>query len=247
MPIHDWTRVSDGTFHDLHHVWIANLRSALNDGLLPRDYYAQCEQVAGGAGPDVLTLQSPPMNGPTWPAAGGGGVATLAPPQATFTFRAQVDEYTTRQKSVIIRHASGHRVVAIIEIVSPGNKSSEYAFDQVVNKIAAAFRHGVHALVVDLFPPTPRDPNGIHAAIWEAVRAGTFRPPEDRPLTLASYDAGPLKTAYVEPARPGDLLRPMPLILESPDFHIAAPLEETYTAAYRGVPAFYREILERSA
>ena len=56
----------------------------------------------------------------------------------------------------------------------------------------------------------------------------------------------PARTAYVEPTHPGEPLRPMPLLLESPGFHIPAPLEETYMAAYRGMPAYYREILERT-
>ena len=35
MPIHDWTRVTAGTWHDFHLVWIAELRNVLNGGLLP--------------------------------------------------------------------------------------------------------------------------------------------------------------------------------------------------------------------
>ena len=44
MPIHDWTRVSAGTWHDFHLAWIAELRNALNGGLLPADYYAQASK-----------------------------------------------------------------------------------------------------------------------------------------------------------------------------------------------------------
>lgn len=36
MPIHDWTRVTAGTWHDFHLAWIAELRNVLNGGLLPR-------------------------------------------------------------------------------------------------------------------------------------------------------------------------------------------------------------------
>ncbi len=57
MPIHDWTRVSAGTFHDFHTAWIAELRRALNGGVLPEGYYAMAEQVANQVIPDVLTLQ----------------------------------------------------------------------------------------------------------------------------------------------------------------------------------------------
>ena len=49
MSVHDWTRVEAGIFHDFHTVWIAEIRSALNEGLLPSDYYALAEQHAGRA------------------------------------------------------------------------------------------------------------------------------------------------------------------------------------------------------
>ncbi len=27
MPVHDWTRVSDGTFHDFHYSWVLEIPS----------------------------------------------------------------------------------------------------------------------------------------------------------------------------------------------------------------------------
>jgi hypothetical protein len=67
MPIHDWTRVSACTWHDFHLAWIAEYRNRLNDGLMPPEYYAQAEQIAGPLGPGVLALQtdanSPDTNG----------------------------------------------------------------------------------------------------------------------------------------------------------------------------------------
>ncbi len=40
MPVHDWTRVAAGIFHDFHHSWIEQIKVALNEGILPPDYYA---------------------------------------------------------------------------------------------------------------------------------------------------------------------------------------------------------------
>src|SRR5262245_51572392 len=57
MPVHDWTRVSAGTFHAFHLTWIAEMQRVLNGGLLPEGYYALAEQVANQVIPDVLTLQ----------------------------------------------------------------------------------------------------------------------------------------------------------------------------------------------
>jgi hypothetical protein len=56
MPVHDWTRVLDGTFHHFHVTWIPLLSRTLNRGVLPEGYYAMAEQVVGVV-PDVLTLQ----------------------------------------------------------------------------------------------------------------------------------------------------------------------------------------------
>src|SRR6266852_5467144 len=60
MPIHDWTRVDAGIFHHFHHEWISEISRALNRALADTGYYALAEQIAGGVGPDVLTLQRPP-------------------------------------------------------------------------------------------------------------------------------------------------------------------------------------------
>lgn len=56
MPIHDWTRVEQGIFHDFHHAWIAETSRFLNSAL-PSIFYALLEQFAAGFGPDVLTFQ----------------------------------------------------------------------------------------------------------------------------------------------------------------------------------------------
>jgi len=83
MPIHDWTRVGAGIFHDFHHAWIEELKRSLNRGVLPPDYYALAEQFAAGFGPDVLTLQgngngTPLAPGDVGPEAGGRGGVLLA-------------------------------------------------------------------------------------------------------------------------------------------------------------------------
>jgi hypothetical protein len=57
MPMHDWTSVEAGIYHDFHHEWISEIKRGLNRGLLPSDCYALAEQVSAGFGPDVLTLQ----------------------------------------------------------------------------------------------------------------------------------------------------------------------------------------------
>lgn len=151
--------------------------------------------------------------------------------------------YTERQWTLVIRHLSGHRV-ALIEIVSAGNKASAYALDGFIDKAIAALRQGIHLLILDLYPPGPRDPQGIHGVLWERLTGEAYERPEDLPLTLAAYSAGMVKTCYVEPVAVGTVLPEMPLFLD-PERYVNVPLEATYQASYSGLPGFYRELLER--
>lgn len=246
MPVHDWTRVEAGIFHDFHHAWIEEIKRALNADLMPQDYYALAEQFAGGFGPDVLTLQERSANGtggavPTG-APGGSGVL-LAPPKVRLTGVADQDHYLRKQNVVVVRHVSGDRVVAVAEVVSPGNKSTPYALRRFVEKAAELVRGGIHVLVLDLHPPGPRDPHGLHALIWEQIAGQEYFPPAGKPLTLAAYESDIATRAYVEAVAVGDTLTAMPLFL-APGAHVEVPLEATYDAAFAAVPRRWRRVLE---
>jgi hypothetical protein len=62
-------------------------------------------------------------------------------------------------------------------------------------------------------------------------------------MTLVSYRANGIVEAYVEHLTVGDPLVEMPLFLDA-DFYINVPLEATYQSAYRGVPDFWRDVIE---
>lgn len=293
MPIHDWTRVDAGLFHHFHQHWIVALCDSLNSGGLPSGY-------------DSLIC--------------GVAVAT-ASPRAQIVQQAEVDLYASRADRVTIRHRLGD-IVAVIEIVSPGNKSGRAALNTFIAKAVEFVRQGIHLLVIDLFPPSTRDPQVIHKAIWDEVqdeplankhrllrpgeltktqsvidrsRAGgaapvkrgevfgvpekiesityhTMRPgtaplefqtewrsfgrrgaierpwakdepftlPSSKPLTIASYSAGIVKVAYVEPVAVGDELPSMPIFLE-PERYVPAPLEETYQTTWDLCPGLLKE------
>ncbi len=244
MPIHDWSRVNAGTFHDFHTAWITECRNALNGGILPHSYYAMAEQIAGALGPDVLTLQAAEGNGAETgePLAGPIALATVMP-RARFTAAAEMDEYVRKQRTLVIRHSSDDRLIALLEVVSPGNKASRHAIRSFVAKATEALYRGYHLLVVDLHPPGPRDPQGIHGVIWGEISDDAFTAPPDKPLTLAAYSAGPIKRAFVEPVAVGDVLPDMPLFLE-PEAYVNVPLEATYQAAWKGVPWKWKRELE---
>jgi hypothetical protein len=151
----------------------------------------------------------------------------------------------TRRRSLAIRHVSGHRLVALIEIVSPANKDRARHVGDLVDKAVSALSLGVHVLLVDLFPPGPHDPSGIHGCILECLgqNGDPDDIPDDGPLTMASYVAGRPVEIYLENLAVGEPLAEMPLFLR-PDRYVNVPLEPTYQAAYRGMPAFWRDVLE---
>ena len=134
--------------------------------------------------------------------------------------------YVRKADRIAIHHRHGE-VVAVVDIVSPGNKASSSALRIFAEKTTELITQGVHLLVIDLFPPSQRDPQGIHKAIWDQIKEEDFELPADKRLTLGSYDAGPPPTAYVEPIATGDTLPDMPLFLK-PEFYVPAPLEATY-------------------
>jgi hypothetical protein len=200
MPVHDWSRVDAGLFHHFHQEWVTSLCNALNTGKLPADYFALVEQNIRGPIPDALTLRLSPGTGCVVErgAPRGGGIAIAERvPRTRLTQRAEMDSYLGKASRITVRHRHGD-VVAVIEIVSPGNKASRAEFRTFVEKSVDLLRQGIHLLVIDLLPPGKRDPQGIHKAIWDEFQEGELELPPGQPLTLASYGAGAECVAYVE-------------------------------------------------
>jgi hypothetical protein len=240
MPVHDWTRLEPGDFHDFHQCWIVGIRSALNSGLLPQGYIAMAEQVTGRPIPDVVTLHAET----SWDEPGGIAVAT-APPSARLIAKFEKINYAKRADRVVIRHGRG-KVVAIIEIVSPGNKDSRNAIRTFIEKACDIMNQGVNLLIVDLFPPTPRDPHGIHQAILDEFGEEPFAETPGKPLVVASFLADDTPMAYAEPIAVGDPLPSLPIFL-SPDRYIPAPLETTYNQAWDVFPAMLKRLMVKES
>jgi hypothetical protein len=200
MPIHDWSRVSAGIFHDFHNAWITHLRAVLNERVLPTNYYALAEQVSTAGDPDT--------------------------PQV-----ALVEELNgvVQLDNIAVRLATDDRVVAMIEILSPG-KGAQYPFDRFLSKTAGWLASGYHLLLIDLHPRTPRDPHGIHVALWSELGGSSQQAANTKPLTLASYRSAEPPQAFVEPISVGDPLNSMPIFLDG-DQYVLAPLEDSYQAA----------------
>ena len=241
MPLHDWTRVNSGLFHHFHQGWCVEISRVLNRGKLQTEFSALVEQKSGSKEADVLAIEE------KYPYRGEpdtGGTAVLERPKTKLVHRSDRDYYAEKASRVAIHHRLG-KVVAFIEIVSPGNKHDELSFERFVEKIVEAIRQRIHVMVIDLFPPTSRDPLGIHKAIWDHFEADEpFEDPNGQDRILASYEADGTNTAFIEPLGVGERLPEMPLFI-SPGAHVLVPLEETYANAWSDTPGAVQRLVEQ--
>lgn len=246
MPIHDWTRVPAGIYHGFHLRWIGRLTEALNTGGLPREFYADSEQYTDGKNADVLALHRSPA-GSDIPITPTGPVATLARPANSLhrTARKPKTEKQMRRR-LVVRHISGHRVVAHIEIVSPRNKDRRTAAEEFIVKGREAIDGGVHLAVIDLFPPTRAARRGLAPGIWRKYDPAPVVTPPEQPLCLASFTSAVRSEALFQFQTFGDELPPFPLSLAE-SLSVNLPLADTYAAAFAGSPPYLRELLSQPA
>ena len=243
MPLHDWTKVNSGIFHHFHQGWCWELGHALNrNGVMPKNLAALVEQKHGFKEPDVVAveLNLPDDNRSEY--GDSGGTALLERPKTRVTRQTDDEHYAGKASRIVIRHRLG-RIVAFIEIVSPGNKDGGPALRQFVEKIAEALRNGIHVLVVDPFPPTPRDPDGIHKAIWDCLHVEDFELPARQNRVLASYEGVGVFSAFIETVGVGDALPDMPLFI-APGAHVMVPLESSYMATWAASPNAIHRLVE---
>jgi hypothetical protein len=127
------------------------------------------------------------------------------------------------------------RALADIIPTTERYKDSRAALRDFALQTIDCLRKGIHVLIVDLFPPTPRDPDEIHKVIWDEIVEEDFTFPDGKDLVLVSYETGGERAAYIEPVTVDDALPDMPLFLTN-DLHVMVPLELTYQATWDASP-----------
>lgn len=236
MPIHDWTKVPAGLFHHFHHRWCSDIAVALNGGTLPKGLTALVEQRTGAPIPDVLAVED--FGGGYRPdeTSSSGGAVTLQRPRARQMFRSDRQIYAEKASRIAVKHHLG-RTVAILEILSPGNKDSRSSTKDFIDKTSRFILAGIHVLMVDLFPPGKRDPLGMHKLIWGEVGCDDdpFEFPLEQDRLAASYEADSERSAFVETFGVGETLPEMPLFLPG-GWHVKVPLERTYLSTWETCP-----------
>jgi hypothetical protein len=129
----------------------------------------------------------------------------------------------------------------MIEVLSHGNKSNRHAIRSFLDKAIAALDSGIHLLLVDVHPPGPRDPHGIHGALLNEIGTADYLLGSERPLTVAAYIGGAVIEAFVAHFAIGESIPQMPLFLTRENY-VHVPLEAAYMAAWEDVPPRYQEV-----
>ena len=220
MPLHHWPnpRVPWRSFHN-H--WIVRLVEYLNEGILPPGFQARPTEYIVGIEPDVLLLQeadNPTGNGPR-PALREATTTAVLPPPAELPIVGIYSAYDTS------------RLVAAIEIVSPGNKDRPQAVRAFVEKIIFLLQDGVHVMVIDVIS-LPQPP--MRQPILE--RLGLAATTSEPGLWLSSYCAIPEDSPHPhftikEWASQTPLntsLPALPLFLQTDQQYVMVDLEQTY-------------------
>lgn len=220
MPLHDWTRVDAGDFHQMHTGWVVSTSGWCNQGGLPQNVYALLEP-----GRRLRTKKDPIQFG---------------------RFTSDNAHYYERRRTVAIRHSTGHSYAALIEITNPAIRTTARRLSEFVHKITVAVSQGIHVLLIDPLPPGSRTPDGIHAIIWRELTGHSFQPIPEKPLTVVSYHAKQPAEAYIESFAVGDPLTDMPLFI-GVNCYVTLPLEATYQSAWAGFPPPLRPLLEPPA
>ena len=229
--MHNWTRLSDGTFHDFHYSWVLEIKRALKRGLLLKGYYVMAEQL----GVDPVEADVPILQASSKELDFEGSLSTMPD-----------DAYARMQRTLVIRHRSGDRIVAMIEVLSRGNKSSLHAIRSFLDKAVAALDSGIHFLLIDVHPPGPHDPNGIHGVLLNEIGTEEYVLSGERPLTAVAYIGGAVVDAFVAHFAVGEPIPQMPMFLTRENY-VRVPLDETYMAAWEDMPPQYQEVLLASS
>jgi hypothetical protein len=113
-------------------------------------YYALVEQIGQSVLPDALTLAKLEPGDDEPGAADAGGVVTRAPPRASISERiSEAMILAAKRRQMVIRHSSDDRIVALLELVSPGNKEKRSAVEDFVDKAVATIEQEYHLLVLE--------------------------------------------------------------------------------------------------
>jgi hypothetical protein len=235
MPLHDhfhppWSE--QNPWEGFHSAWINTMVRHLNGTLLPSRFRALPQVHLGPlVESDVATFDQEPLGQAAGPQAGeaanGSRGALWSPPQAVQTLEIELPAQDVFE--VRIQDARrGMRLVAAVELVSPGNKDRPENRQAFVTKCAAYLQDQVNLVIVDVV--TSRHAN-LHHELLTLV-APQLANADDLDLYCVAYRNRKEKKkwrldTWPFPLAVGALLPIAPLWLTA-DLSVPLDLEKSY-------------------
>jgi hypothetical protein len=235
MPLLDHFRPplsAERRWESFHSSWATKLADALTERWLPPNYIAEEQAHLGAAVEiDVAAFEQEPSQ----VRGDSGAVATLAPPAwtppaADSVFSSVIpDTFEVR----VLSTDTGPKLVAAIELISPGNKDRPAQRRAFAVKCASYLYQGISVIIVDIV--TNRRAN-LHNDILRVMEAGDSpQLPAELSLYAAAYQ--PLRRntddeikVWRVPLTLGQPLPTLPLGLAA-DLAVPVDFEATYTEA----------------
>jgi hypothetical protein len=214
-----------------HTTWAATLADLLNRGVLPPEYIA-LEQIHAGPSVEIDTSVFRESNG----AAPGGPVTATVPRTVWTPAAAAVSWPITYPPSATVEILStegGRTLVAVVELISPGNKDREGKRQLFAAKCAGHLARGVGVVIVDVV--TSRQGN-LHHDILRLLGVGSeYDMPGSPSLYAVAYrplqtDQGGRVDTWPTPLTVGAALPTLPLSLGA-DLTVPLDLEAAYSEA----------------
>lgn len=217
-----------------HSFWTSEIVRQLNQSVLPEDYFAEPTVKLGvEVEADVGTLKK--TNGQKRADAeeeGAIATAVWAPPQPALAFAVDFANQDTFEVKVQ-KDEGGWRLVAAIELISPGNKDRPATRHAFLRKCASYLQQGVSVIIIDVV--TNRTGN-FHADLVGMLNPAVTPPISDpRVLYTAAYRTASTKEGARMEVWPhllklGGSLPTMPLWLNV-DLAVPVDLDASYRAS----------------
>jgi hypothetical protein len=224
---------SERRWESFHSSWATRIADALTEHWLPPNYIAEEHAHLGPSLEiDVATLE---REAPATGEEGGGGVATVgpkvwSPPAADGVLPSVVpDTFEVR----VLCMDTGPKLVAAIELISPGNKDRPTERRAFATKVASYLYQGISVVLVDVV--TNRRAN-LHNEVLRVMEApDPLRLPPEQSLYAVAYRPLHRGSAneidiWRSPLTLGQALPTLPLGLRA-DLVIPVELETAYAEA----------------
>jgi len=218
-------------WESFHVNWAGAIADALNERLLPEGYFAEEHaQIGARVEIDVATFDESRSSAP-----GGGPTTTLparvwTPPAATMVIPAA---FPDSFEVLVFDSEGGARLVAAVELVSPGNKDREAHRRAFSIKCASYLCNGIGLIVIDIV--TSRQAN-LHNEMMRLLTQGDeFALAQESTLYAIAYRpivrvGNERIEAWSAALAVGEPLPVLPLALDA-ELSLPLDLEATYTVA----------------